>query len=149
LQAWVKLASFSEFPQDWDTAYVDLSLISAGPILLRLQITADATVGEDGWLVDRLTVFAGKQEYSVKNTLHTPTLFALNTYPNPFNDRLRVTIDLPVNKLATVGLYDSMGRRVIFSQSDCILRSESDIAGGLQIAFRSYFCFIRMTRGTA
>lgn len=112
MRAWVDLASFSQFPEDWDTTYIDLDRLSAGEMLFRMQITADGSVEEDGWLIDRLTVIAGKYEQSVSADEPLPAAFDFNAYPNPFNDRLNVSFTLPDPRQAGLFLYNAAGQRV-------------------------------------
>jgi len=109
---WVTVASFSQFPQGWDTTYVSLDNIVPGALLIRLEVHSDNAVEEDGWLIDQLTVISGNKIYAVGEETSQPFLFNLSSYPNPTNSATIVKVSLDQSQRGQLSLYNIAGQRL-------------------------------------
>ncbi|NQU06740.1 MAG: T9SS type A sorting domain-containing protein, partial [Calditrichaeota bacterium] len=103
---------FSQFPEDWDTLYFNLDDLERGMLQIRFEVTSDHAIGEDGWLIDKVTVYKAEYENKVAVQTVIPMEFSLTTYPNPFNSTTTITYSLPVASLVSLQLYDIAGRNI-------------------------------------
>ncbi len=113
---WIPLVSFSCFPpSDWDTTYIDLTGLGLedAELRLRFHIDTDATVEEDGWNIDKLTIFYATCPQGV-NPDHglLPTPFSMAAFPSPTNGGVTLLLNLPHQFSGTLKLYNSLGQEV-------------------------------------
>ncbi len=109
----ITLASFSSFPDGWVTTRSRIDFETPDDLVLGLSAISDNRVDEDGWLIDRITVYQSTIPYA--SPPQSPTLpqsFSLVAYPNPFNSTAQVVMYLPVQLDGTLGLYNHLGRRL-------------------------------------
>lgn len=112
---WIPLASFSCFPPEtWDTSYVNLSRLGleGGELRLRFIITADGSVEEDGWRLDRLALYYADSPAEVLLRIPAPSNISLAAYPSPSNGAVTVLLSLPTQQSGLLQLFDAAGRRV-------------------------------------
>ncbi len=114
--AWKTLISFSCFPpDDWDTTYIDLAGLGLDSEQLRLRffIDSDASVEEDGWLIDKLTLFFANSTQSVQDEENLlPYKMSIAAYPSPANGTVTLLLDIPTQMEGDLILYDTLGREV-------------------------------------
>jgi len=108
----VTIASFSQFPNDWDTTYISLDDFSTGEIWVRFGINTDGAVEEEGWLIDRMTLFRSRQVLDVNEPVALPKEISFYVFPNPANSVTRVILNLPVAGHGRIDLYDGNGRHL-------------------------------------
>jgi len=108
----ITVVQFSQFPEDWDTLYFNLDDLERGMLQIRFEVTSDHAIGEDGWLIDKVTVYKAEYENKVAVQTVIPMEFSLTTYPNPFNSTTTITYSLPVASLVSLQLYDIAGRNI-------------------------------------
>ncbi len=110
----ISLASFSSFPDGWVTTRLRVDFDTPGDLVLGLSALSDNRVGEDGWLIDRISVYQSTIPYALPPQPPTlPEGFSLVAYPNPFNCTAQVVMYLPVQLNGTLGLYNHLGRRLV------------------------------------
>ncbi len=108
----VTAAAFSKFPSGWDTTYIDLNRFKSGELWIRLMVISDDAVEEDGWLIDRLTVFQSKPVSAPLVEENTPRGIELKAFPNPTNGLALIYFYTPVSRFGTIKILDSTGRLV-------------------------------------
>ncbi len=109
----VTLATFSGFPAGWKTTRRRVVIDAPGGLVLGLRTTSDNRVNEDGWLIDRISVYQSTIPYSTPPQASFPDDFSLTSYPNPFNSSARVVMYLPVATYGALSIYNPMGRKVV------------------------------------
>jgi len=76
----------------------------------------DNAIGEDGWLIDQVSVFKAGVVNSVPVAPLTPyTLHLSPCFPNPFNSSTTISFSLPSTSTLTstsLRVYDTQGRLV-------------------------------------
>jgi len=107
---------FSQLRKDWDTLYISLDNLDRGMLNIRFRVVSDAAIGEDGWLIDDITVFVEDTTLSDCPPLSLiPHPLSLHCFPNPFNSRATITFDLSVPSVESVvnlRIFDPLGRLV-------------------------------------
>ncbi len=71
-----------------------------------------------------------------------PARFLLNSYPNPFNSRIAISVSSPSSGKLLVGLYDLTGRMIVANTSDLKVGGEANFtfdAGNLGLSSGVYF----------
>ncbi|MBM3326128.1 MAG: T9SS type A sorting domain-containing protein [Calditrichaeota bacterium] len=95
---------------DWQVDRIPLG-VSAGALRIRLRFASDSGVEGLGWYIDRLSVRGSLASTPLQSLLPlSPSLLQL--YPNPFNNRLTISLDLSSSKQAALALYDITGKKV-------------------------------------
>ena len=110
----VQVKQFSQFPGGWDTTFIDLNQFSRGEIIIRFEVTSDESVEEDGWLIDRMTLYQSERDNQIdqlENKL-LPGKISLLVYPNPLNGIGRIRMELPRRSYAQITLYDLRANKV-------------------------------------
>jgi len=110
-----RVAQFSSFPpESWDTVYISLDglRLDGYQVRLRLWVMADEVAQEDGWLIDRLSLFYSDQVTSAPIIAPLPTQVSLAAYPNPSNGLLSIYLTLPTQREGLLALHDQNGRVV-------------------------------------
>ncbi|NQU04707.1 MAG: T9SS type A sorting domain-containing protein [Calditrichaeota bacterium] len=137
----ITVVQFSQFPEDWDTLYFNLDDLERGMLQMRFEVISDHAIGEDGWLIDKVTVY--KAEYENTVAMHTvmPMEFSMTTYPNPFNSSTKITYSLPVASNATLQIVDIQGRVVETLMSKDLSEGWHNIVWNAEnVATGIYFC---------
>ena len=106
------LGAFSQFPQGWETSRFNISLDRPGNLVIGLRVSTDNRVDEDGWLIDKISIYRAGTPRSIEPEGQKPDGFLLLAYPNPFNGMGKVTLQLPLDLDGSLGIYDMSGRRI-------------------------------------
>jgi len=112
---WMRIGQFSSFPrEEFDTSYISLTglPIDGREVRFRLWVMSDAAVQEDGWLVDRISLYYSDEATSVESSSPLPTSVSLAAYPNPSNGALTIYLTLPTSQAGALILHDQSGRQV-------------------------------------
>ncbi len=106
--------NISQFPQEWDTVWVDLDQFEYGELILRFEVFTDYYIEEDGWLIDKITIYQSDQRYEEVEFEQEdiPGKFLMTAFPNPANASAIVSLNLPILMNGKLLLYDQLGRRV-------------------------------------
>ncbi|HEX7070522.1 MAG TPA: DUF3160 domain-containing protein, partial [Rhodothermales bacterium] len=129
----------------WETAYA----AAHRPAFVNLYL-ADRNGASRG-LVTKLLV--GTEEEAPESAV-APAAFALQAYPNPFNDGVAVAFRIPAStapQSVTLGIYDVQGRLVrrlvdqTLPPGNYTLRWDGSLDDGSLAASGTYFC--RLTSG--
>ncbi len=109
---WVVISVFSQFPNGWDTTYIQLSEYGPGEIRLQFRVNSDRWCDEDGWLIDKLQVLHSEfsQDISDRSSLPQPMVWSI--YPNPTNGRAKLSVEFPANGYSQITIYDMFGRQI-------------------------------------
>jgi len=115
MREWLPAAMFSQFPHGWDTLFISLRDydLAGGPICIRLKITTDEEVNEDGWLIDRMILYRTILPRSVEPyKVLKPNEITLSVFPNPANGTLKILFKSASALSVNLRLLDSRGRIV-------------------------------------
>jgi len=126
--SWVTCASFSQFPSNWDTTYINCGGLPDGNISIRFQITTDDAVTEDGWSIDRLTIYRSTvwQEVDAKPVL--PDRFSMSLFPNPTNGYTSLHLKLINTGVYSYEIYDAVGRKVARKMVGTLMAGEHNFS---------------------
>jgi hypothetical protein len=98
----------------WEEVEFDLSAYE-GPALVRFRFGSDASVREEGWYIDDISVSDNFASVDIddEDLEVRPVSFALRgVSPNPFSATGRVAFDVPRQSRVKIALYDVTGRVV-------------------------------------
>ena len=109
---WINAATYSQFPDGWDTTYIQLSEYGPGEIRLQFRVTSDRWLDEDGWLIDKLQIWHSELPQEVFAQSFLPNSAEMAIYPNPTNGSARLTANFPVSGYGSIQIYDMTGRHV-------------------------------------
>jgi len=142
----IEIARFSKFPTGWETTLIPLPVLPEETLWLTFSVVSDWSTQEDGWLIDHIRIYqADSAPDAISEAVLQPvTELLLDTYPNPFNGRLNISISLPTATLATVELVDANGRTVETVQTGFLNAGQHTLTANFQgLASGTYF--VRLT----
>ncbi len=114
-QRWLTAASFSQFPKGWDTVFVSLKDydLSGGPILIRLKVSTDEAVNENGWLVDRIRLYRTTSPSEIKPDLPPiSSKIEFLAFPNPANDGFKILFKSELILFGDFKLWNDSGQLI-------------------------------------
>jgi len=141
-QQGVTFARFSQFPDGWDTLWVNLDRLDEGELTLELIVDSDNSVEEDGWLIDAITIYQADERYvfSVPEDRLQPDDFSISLFPNPFNSMATVNITVPILMNGRLSLHDPLGRQVsLISPRLLTAGNHRYLIDGRELASGSYY----------
>jgi len=109
---WQTLAAYSQFPSGWDTTYLSCAGLPEGSLAVRFMVSTDGRVTEDGWLIDRLTIYRSTIIQNDPINPVIPATFSVALYPNPTNGLSMLQLNLIQSADYQYGIYDALGRIV-------------------------------------
>lgn len=109
---WIVVETFSQFPDGWDTTYIDLGDFGPGEIRLQFRVTSDRWLDEDGWLIDKLQIMNSEFPQAVIADYSLPKAMEMSVYPNPTNGSVRLSVQFPSDGYGIINIYDISGRQI-------------------------------------
>jgi len=140
---------YSKWNQDWLREWISLdNYVGNSNVLLRFHVRSDASLGEQGWVIDNVRVIASSDSVTTVGDQKVPLpltyeLFPL--YPNPFNSSVVIPYQIAQPGEISITVTNVLGQRAFelrrnhaqAGQYKLLWQGTGD--GGLALASGIYF----------